>query len=352
MVAIVVARTPLTLALRDGGEFGARLQDGVMDSDPDAFVAWRLASLGASPGFIGGQAARDRLRGYLARPGAVHHVVRDGRRAIGQLFFVRDPDAWFGGPVVIAWIDRDPSCDRALDPLLSLVDAHAAALDDATLLELRADDAPLLAGLVARGFGVDSVIQLGDPRAALVALGPAEARDPLAERGLALRPLTAERAPEIVALHRAVFSAEPAWCWFGAYPTHLARMARHLAEDPGGHFALVDARQDRVVGHLGAELSETPEWGATGGLELVLTPALRGQGLARSLYRAALRSLVVRGARVIKGGTSQPAVMALGRLMQRPWHTLNLRRGAAFTVDHFLRFAPEHVQRVHDRPSG
>lgn len=318
-----------------------------MDPDLDTFVALRLASLSASPGFLGGRGVRDRLVAHHGRDAAVHRVVHDGRRALGQLFFVRDPDAWFGGPVVIAWIDRDPAVDHALAPLLELVDAHAAALDDTALIEIRVDDGPLLAGLLARGFGVDSVIQLGDPRVALPALGPPPDTDPLAARGLALRPLALTRVPEVVALHRAVFSAEPAWCWFGAFPSHLLRMADNLARDPRGHFALVDTRTGEVVGHVGAELADTPEWGSTGGLELVLAPALRHQGLARPLYRAALRSLVARGARVMKGGTSQPAVMALGRRMQRPWHSFNLRRGAAFAPDHFLRFAPEHVRRAH-----
>lgn len=315
-----------------------------MESDAAAFIALRLASLAATPGFVGGQAARERLCAYPGRAGAVHRVVRRHGRAIGQLYFVRDPDAWFGGPIVLGWVDRDPSDERALDALLAAVDAHADALDGTTLIEIRVDDGPLLAGLRARGFGLDSVIQLGDPKVALTALGDDD--QPLGARGLALAPLRNAHVPAVVELHRAAFSAEPAFCWFGAFPSHLERMTRSLLHDPRGHFALVD-QAGRVLGHLGAELADTPYWGPTGGLELVLAPEVRGQGLTRSLYRAALRSLVARGARVMKGGTSQPAILSLGRRMRRPWHAFNLRRGAAFAAEHFLAFAPDEVRRAH-----
>jgi len=131
-------------------------------------------------------------------------------------------------------------------------------------------------------------------------------------------------------------------------------MAAHLRADPAGHFALVDrsSRHPEVVGHLGAELADHPHWGRVGGLELVVAPSLRGLGLARPLYRTALESLSARGAEIIKGGTSQPGVMALGRVMQRPWHAFNVRRAVPFGREHFLRFAPDAVRRAHGVPDS
>ncbi len=304
--------------------------------DEVAFVDLRMAALGATPGFVGAAAARERLAQMYQRAGQlerVHHVVRVAGRAVGQVVFFRDPEAWFGGPVVPCWIDRlDP--DAAVEPLLEVLDHHA--LGPAALIEIGVHDAPLLSGLEARGFGIDSVVQVGDPQVALRHLRPAQA-------SIDVVPLAPEHVAAVVALHREVFTAEPQWCWFGAYPAHLDRLAEALRRTPAGQFVVREA--GRVVGHLGAEVDDNPYWGRVGGLELVLAPALRGRGLGRALYRVALQSLVQRAATVMKGGTSQPGVMALGREMQRPWHAFNMRPNTPFARAHFLRFAPASVAR-------
>jgi predicted N-acetyltransferase YhbS len=250
---------------------------------------------------------------------------------------------------VLAWLDREPSDAASLEPLLEAFDRHRERFDDTSLIELRTDDRPLLRELIARGFGIDSVIQLGDAGPALAALEgdrAAPVGEALGAHNLRLEPLERARVDAVVELHRAVFSAEPAWCWFGAYPRHLARIRADLERDRDGQFALIDA-SGRVVGHLGAELDDNPYFGRTGGLELILASHLRGLGLARPLYRAALSSLVERGAERIKGGTSQPGVLALGRVMRRPWHAFNLRREVAFGPEHFLRFAPDAIRARH-----
>ena len=305
------------------------------DGDDAAFVELRMVALSGTPGFVGSDAARERLRQMYERAGRfdrVHRVLHTNRGAVGQVLFFRDPDAWFGGPVVPCWIDRvDPAAP--VEPLLEVLDEHP--LGPAALIEIGVYDRPLLVGLEARGFGIDSVVQVGDPEVALRSLQPSRAT-------IDVVPLAPQHVPAVVALHREVFSAEPQWCWFGAYPSHLERMAETLYRTPNGQFVVREA--GRVVGHLGAEIDDNPYWGRVGGLELVLPPAYRGRGLARALYRVALQSLVQRAATVMKGGTSQPGVMALGREMQRPWHAFNMRPGVAFSRDHFMRFAPPSVR--------
>lgn len=292
--------------------------------DRDGFIARRLDTLRRTPGFLDGLAARARLAATWERGAALG--LRGGFAGPRQLAFFHDPAAWFGGPVTVGWIDGPADQVRApIEPLLALLDAHALGPD--TLLEVPVDDPALIDALVARGFGIDSVIQVGDVRRAATALGPGPSPSGLVALG-------AEHVAGVVALHREVFAAEPEWCWFGAAPAHLARMAEALARDPTGHFVIVEG--GAVVGHVGAELRDDAFWGPTGGLELVLARHLRGRGLGRSLYRVALRSLVARGARTIKGGTSQPAVLALGRELGRSWQAFNVRRG--------VRFAPEHFE--------
>jgi len=326
---------------------------------PDAlldFLRLRLRTLAATPGFSERAEVGARLTTLYDRArtlGLVHERVPNGAgEAIAQVVFFRDPKAWFGGAVVLGWIDRDPADAAAIGPVLAAIDRHRERLGAETLIEVGVHDGPLLAGLEARGFGIDSVIQVGEPRTALAALGP----NPGGGLGasLALVPLQAKHVSGVVDLHRRVFSAEPAWCWFGAYPRHLERIGRDLRADPEGHFVVLARGAggsgepgDEVVGHLGAELADSPYWGRVGGLELVVAAPLRGCGLARPLYRAALASLIARGAERMKGGTSQPGVLALGRVMQRPWQAFNLRRDTPFGRDHFLRFAPAEVRTAH-----
>lgn len=303
------------------------------EGDDATFVALRMRALGDTPGFVGADVARERLRQMYeraARLDRVHHVVREAGQVVAQVMSFRDPDAWFGGPVVPCWIDR---IGGPVEPLLEVLDQHG--LGPTALIEIGVHDGPLLSGLEACGFGIDSVVQVGDPHVALRALHAAQA-------SIDIAPLAPQHVPQVIALHREVFSAEPQWCWFGAYPEHLERMAETLYRMPAGQFVVREA--GRVVGHLGAEVDDNPYWGRVGGLELVLAPALHGRGLARALYRVALQSLVQRAAKVMKGGTSQPGVMALGREMQRPWHAFNLRRDTPFTREHFLRFAPASVR--------
>lgn len=296
-----------------------------MGSDRRGFVERRLNTLRRTPGFVDGHGATRKLEATWDRGAALG--LRGGVAGPSQLVFFHDPMAWFGGPVTLGWLDGPVGAP--LEPLAALIDAHHDALGPDSLIECPTDDRPLIEMMIARGFGIDSVIQVGDARHAARVIGAG----PLPP---GVEPLGDEHIAGVIALHREVFSAEPEWCWFGAAPAHLQRMAEDLARASEGHFVLVE--DGAVVGHIGAELRADDFWGPTGGLELVLARRLRGRGLARSLYRVALRSLVARGARTIKGGTSQPAVLALGRALGRSWHAFNLRRGVRFAPDHFLRW--------------
>lgn len=312
-----------------------------MSSPCSDFVALRLETLARTPGFLGDTPeARHRLAALYERGlafGLVHERVSAGDRVVAQLAFFRDPEAWFGGPVVLAFVDRDPSDAAALSALGALLARHAPSLDAATLLEVSAHDRPLLDLALTSGFGISSVAMVGRPSTALEALGPADDA-PLRALGLTLAPMQHRHIGHVVALHRQIFEPHPEWCWFCGKPSHLVRLAADLARQREHHVVLL--RGDEVVGHAGADLSrDDPFWGTHGGLELVLSPALQGRGLARPLYQRLLGDLVQRGAVALKGHSAQPGVLALARLMRRPWHAFDLRRDAPFPAEHFLRFA-------------
>ena len=312
-----------------------------MSSPRSDFVALRLATLARTPGFLGDNAAsRQRLGSLYDRGsdlGLVHERLHVGDRPVAQLAFFRDPAAWFGGPVVLAFVDRDPTDAAALAAIGTWLARHASALDGATLLEVTVHDRPLLEVALASGFGISSVAMVGEPRSALAALGPAD-DTPLGALGLSVVAMQHRHVGHVVALHRSVFQPHPEWCWFCGEPSHLRRVAADLASRREHHLVLL--RGDDVVGHAGGDLVQDDAfWGTHGGLELVLRPELHGRGLARPLYRRVLGGLVQRGAVALKGHSAQPGVLALAKVMRRPWHAFDLRRGAHFAPEHFLRFA-------------
>lgn len=301
------------------------------------FVDLRLRTLSRTPGLVASSAARSTLFGFHERASALPHIHEVHQRpgaesASAQLFAFHDPSAWFGGPCTPVFLDRAPSDREALAFFAECLTRNTALLGPESLIEVAADDLPLVALCVEHGFAVDSLILIGDPKVARARLPqatlPAE---------LSLVPLEAHHIEAVIALHREVFTREPERCWFGAHPSHLERLATSLESDRSGQLALCSG--ERLVGHVGVEVKRNPMWGRVGGVELLLAPDFVGRGLARPLYSALLDELVRAGCDTMKGGTNQPAVLHLGRVMGRPWHAFNLRREAPFTLDHFLRFA-------------
>jgi len=319
-----------------------------LTSEPDRqrFAALRQVTLARTPGFLPGPAAPRQLAALWAR--AEQLGLTHWHRPDAQVLWFRDPHTWFGGPATIVMVDRLPGADDGLAVVLDVMRAHAEAFDETAWLEIDAHDRGLLAGLEALGFAIDSVIQVGDPavaRARLVArYDPPTTLDHL---GLELAPAEPADVPGIITLHQRIFSARPELCFFGARPEHLAHMRqgleRQLAAREPGDVAVHHVVRERgvVVGHADADIThEHPFWGTYAGVGFILAEHLQGRGIVKSLYRVALDAALAHGARLMKGGTAQPAVLGLGRLMQRPWHAIGLRVGAPLPREHFLRFHP------------
>ncbi|MFO0747464.1 MAG: hypothetical protein U1F43_17635 [Myxococcota bacterium] len=325
-----------------------------LDPRPDRrrFLELRRATLARVPGYRAGPRADAQLASLWARAETLglahlHHPE-------AQLLWFRDPETWFGGPATLAFVDRDPSSEVGLRAALAAVQAHEEGLDETTWLEVDAMDLPLVHGLLDLGFGIDSVQQVGDARVALQRIA-AEPLSPTAA-GIRFEAASPSDIPGILALHRQAFEAHPEHCFFGARPAHLRRMQVDLTRALGapalrGHagpplhwVVRAGPRPDRsyeVVAHVEADLTpDHPQWGAVSGMALVFHEGLQGRGLARLAYRTALAAAVEAGAETLKGGTSQPAVMALGRAMERPWYAFGLRREAHFPPEHFLAFHP------------
>lgn len=314
--------------------------------DRQRFLALRMQTLARVPGFRGGAAAEAQLASLWTRAeslGVVHL-----HRPDAQLVAFRDPVTWFGGPATLCFVDRDPRSELGLRAAVAAVRACRDVLDETTWLEVDAYDLELVHALIAEGFGIDSVQQLGDARLALERL-IAEKDPPLTVPGLTIEDARLGDVDPIVLLHQAAFSRHPEHCFFGAYREHLLRLrddvhatirqAANLGREP---LHWVVRGRGKVLGHVEAEVThDHPWWGNVAGLALVFDPSIQGRGVVKTAYRVALTLAVARGAERIKGGTSQPAVLGLGQVMGRPWLSIGLRRHTHYPPQHFLRFHPE-----------
>lgn len=305
-------------------------------------------------------------RGYFAilREAAGElHTDFDGDRLRGYMMVWRQPTSWYGAPVQYCALDfdwKDPwAVMWATQKLLEL----RPLLDEDCELMLSARYASILGVALGTGFGIDSVILLGDPSESLQQLMRRyEPPSMLAHINLDIRPIASRREVDhIIRLKRDYFTAHPEYCWFGAHDDHLehhraeleeavlSRRAVQRGEIPPSNTQLwVIYRERTFLGNFSyTAQSESPLWGHSAGLEIMLHPRIQRRGVVKSVYRIMLESMIERGVSVYKGGTAQPAVMGLGVLMKRPLFSWVLRRHTAFTPDHFSLYLPDDLTPFH-----
>ncbi|MCA9614099.1 MAG: hypothetical protein H6721_18120 [Sandaracinus sp.] len=313
-------------------------------SDLDEHVALRLAAFRRHRPYVESPAAEAAIRTYLTphhTTGSVRVHRRAGRvSAVAAWRFV--PDSWFGAPSWNVAIDHDVDVPAdeveawlldTLGPVLPTLDAELDVLVPASY-------PPVLAALRRLGLGIDSVQLVGEVDRALALLDDA----PLPS-GLRIAPMREDDLPQVFAMLERTFVEEPEHGWFCALPKFIASQREELetaARDPEA-LQLVVREGETVVGHVGASIDvANPFWGPATSLGLCFAPPIRGRGVLRPFYRAFLEGLRARGVRVFRGGTSRPAVMHLGRVMDRTLQGVNLRRGAPFPPSHFAATLEAH----------
>ena len=122
-----------------------------------------------------------------------------------------------------------------------------------------------------------------------------------------------------------------------ARPAYLAAERETLA----GHVGARDPRlivleHGKVVGSFSAsQSSDDASLGPRAGLDLIFHPSIQGRGAVKTAYRLLLESLRARGVTTFFGGTSQPAILGLARVLGRRLYRLILRPGAFLGEAHF-----------------
>jgi hypothetical protein len=298
-------------------------------------------------------------RGYhlIHKEGAGElHTHYEEDRLKGHVMVWRQSMSWYGTSVQYCALDFDWTNQKAVMwATQKLLEVRPLLAEDCELM-LSARYASILGVALGTGFGIDSVILLGDPQRSLDKL--IERYDPpnmLGHLNLDIRPIKSRREVDhIIRLKHDYFTTHPEYCWFGAHEEHL-KQHRHelersvLLSRRGKSESDIDQTQIWVIyrnrtflGNFSYTVqSDNTLWGHSAGLEIMLHPMIQKKSVVKTVYRVMLESMIDRGVHVYKGGTSQLAVMGLGVLMERPVFSWVLRKNTSFPPSHFSLYLPE-----------
>ena len=311
----------------------------------DAHVALRLAALSRHEDFLPSPRAARAVREFLA---ALHsqgtvRVFETGGQIQAVWVWRHDEQPWCGDPVSAMAIDHvDPSGPAIERWLSSTLEVELRAMKAPPMVQVAPWYTAARRALQRRGFGVDSITLLGRPGVALSRLISDRPIRALPSN-LRFEPMLPKHVDPVLELQREVFTASPEFCFFGANKRYLRdRRPILLAQlEPPDHLERVLLLNDEPVGHVGATVDpDNAFWGPCAGMSLLLAPRLQGRGLLRALYATLLSGMVERGARTFKGGTNQPPVLKLARVMGRPLESLLMRPGGSLQPRQLAPFLP------------
>jgi len=131
----------------------------------------------------------------------------------------------------------------------------------------------------------------------------------------------------ILTLQKDVFAQDPWACWFGANPHYLDTVVKPMLEGTREAVNYCIWRGSELVGSFGADIErEHPFWGDVAGVDFVLHRSIQQRGVVKTAYRCILGELLRRNVKYFRGGTLQPAVFRLAKVMGRYSVGLHLHR--------------------------
>ena len=270
------------------------------------------------------------------------------------IMYWKQEKSWYGPPIQTCTLDFDWKEQSAISWVTQKLFYLQSELHGDCELMLSAHYASILGVALNVGFKIDSVLLLGHPQTSLQHLIEDKApSDHLGFMNLSIYPLNSQKEIRaIVKLKKNYFTDHPEFCWFGADERHLHKcqqdLSHALRQSKRGQtsdlYAWVIYREQEVLGYFSFQTqSDHPLWGHYAGLDIVLHPRIQKRGVVKTIYRLMLEQMIIQGVQIYKGGTSQPAVMGLGRLMQRPLFSWILRKNAVFDPSHFALYLPNQV---------
>jgi hypothetical protein len=296
---------------------------------------------------------RNGLEAVERKLGQLYLYDQDGMIK-GYLLHWYQTESWYGPAIQNCVLDYDWKDQSALLWMSHQLLEAQAHLGDRCEFMIGARYAPILGVLLSLGFGIDSVVLLGHPKEALQQLNLTYApTHHLGYLNLGIQPLQFRHEIEqIIQLKQNYFSRHPEFCWFGAHERHLSRHKEELIQAlrvikqggvPKTHIWVL-VREGQLMGAFSySEEERHPLWGHSAGLDIIFDPRIQHKGVVKTAYKIMLESMVHRKIEVFKGGTSQIAVMTLGKAMKRPLFAWVVRRKTYFPYYHFQPYLPNSL---------
>ncbi|MGZ3694013.1 MAG: GNAT family N-acetyltransferase [Bdellovibrionota bacterium] len=209
---------------------------------------------------------------------------------------------------------------RALGWFAQMAREHRAHFNKNTDMMVPISDAAVYLRV---GFEIHSTILRGKVKPALKGLMRVK-NPPLTLEGFEIRGMKTGEVPALMRLQKKVFSRIPEKGYYSHTKQRLRADKKEYLEvirtpKRGKIFGVWQVK--KLVGFFGLFVQD-PHTAGTG---LMFDFPVQGQGLAKTAYRLMLEEAVRRGVRTFHGGTSQPAVLGLAKIMKRKATTHVLR---------------------------
>ena len=165
------------------------------------------------------------------------------------------------------------------------------------------------------GFARESLLLSGKPGPALTALTQ-KLKPPkdLQHLGLRVERLTRRSIVDVIKLNRQEFLGDPKHGWFCAKKKYLELMKKELIEATKqlnhSHYIILNGKK------------------GTAGMTFVFDQSIQGRGVVKTAYRILLEDMKKLRIKTFMGGTSQKAVLSLGKLMKQEPTCYILRFGS------------------------
>jgi hypothetical protein len=245
-----------------------------------------------------------------------------------HLYWWHEPRGFHGAPtqnIVLDWAPGDREAEQVAISGLREALTEFGADAEIQLLPFQQRAVKLL---LSEKFTVLGHILMGETQVALEQLlSRLQPPKMLKHLGLTLARARSCDVEAMLELQRSVF-AHDAWaCWFGTEPHYIDTVVRPMLDGTRESANFCIWRDSEIVGSFGADIErQHPFWGDIAGVDFVLHPSIQKQGVVKTAYRCVLEELAASGVGYFKGGTLQPAVFELAKLMGRYSVGLHLHR--------------------------
>ena len=184
--------------------------------------------------------------------------------------------------------------------------------------------------LLEHGFFIDSIELVGSVDDSQKKLPYNEHQGSLKKQKTSIERVTnSEQIDWIIDLKKQYFFEHPEFCWFykndRVAENERNSILKALTDGSSNHYIL--RNQEGYVGTCSFEFGSN-DWAA--GIEFVLHQSVHGLGLGKACYAFLFERMKEQNIRFYKGSTSNPAVMKIGKRLDREVAMYNLRYGKSF----------------------